>query len=69
MTYVAHTALDDDRLGHFKQMTNARSWLGLWELCSKFLSLFYSEFLLKIHHYARFYSFYASDCINIPNYN
>ena len=30
--------------------------LGLWELCSKFLSLFYSEFPLKSLHYAQFYS-------------
>ena len=43
--------------------------LGLWELCSKFPSLFYSEFLLKYHHYAQFYSFYASDSIIIPQYN
>ena len=40
--------------------------LGLWELCSKFLSLFYSEFLPKFHQYAYFYSFYASDFIIIP---
>ena len=30
--------------------------LGLWELCSKFLSLFYFEFPLKSLHYAQFYS-------------
>ena len=41
--------------------------LGLWELCSKFLSLFYSEFLLKSLHYAQFYSFYAPDSIIIPH--
>ena len=40
--------------------------VGLWELCSKFLSLFYSEFLPKFHQYAYFYSFYASDFIIIP---
>ena len=28
--------------------------LCLWELCSKFLSLFCSEFLLKSLHYAEF---------------
>ena len=39
--------------------------LGLWELCSKSLSLFYSEFLLKSLHYAQFYSFYATDSIII----
>ena len=38
---------------------------GLWELCSKFLSLFYSEFLLKSLHYAQFYSFHAYDFIII----
>ena len=43
-------------------------YVGLWELCSKFPSLFYSEFLLEIHRYAHFYSFYASDFINIPKY-
>ena len=32
---------------------------GLRELCSKFLSLFYSEFPLKSLHYAHFYSYYA----------
>ena len=35
----------------------ANQHLGLWKLCSKFLSLFYSEFLLKYLHYAQFYSF------------
>ena len=50
------------------QRTDMQSPLGLWELCSKFPSLFYSEFLLEIHHYAHFYSFYASDFINIPKY-
>ena len=30
--------------------------IGLWELCSKFLSLFYSEFLSK----SQLYSFYAA---------
>ena len=39
--------------------------LGLWELCSEFLSLFYSKFLLKWLHYAQFYSFYAYDLIII----
>ena len=39
--------------------------LDLWELCSKFLSLFFSEFLLKSIHYAQFYSFYAYDFIII----
>jgi len=29
--------------------------VGLWELCSKFLSSFYSKFLLKSLHYAQFY--------------
>ena len=43
-----------------------RCRVGLWELCSKFPSLFYSEFLLKFHHYAHFYSFYASHSIFIP---
>ena len=46
--------------------------LGLWELCSKFLSLFYSEFLLKSLHYAQFYSFYATDSIiilHLASYN
>ena len=40
-----------------------RKWhkIDLWELYSKFLSLFYSEFLLKSLHYALFYSFYAYD--------
>ena len=37
----------------------------MWELCSKFLSLFYSEFLLKSLHNAQFYSFYATDSIII----
>ena len=41
--------------------------VGLWELYSKFLSLFYSEFLLKSLHYAQFYSFYAPDSIIIPH--
>ena len=40
-------------------------FIGLWELYSKFLSLFYSEFLLKSLHYAQFYSFYAYDFIII----
>ena len=46
--------------------------LGLWELCSKFLSLFYSEFLLKSLHYAQLYSFYATDSIiilHLASYN
>ena len=34
----------------------AISIVGLRELCSKFLSLFYSEFPLKSLHYAHFYS-------------
>ena len=38
---------------------DVRHRVGLWELCSEFLSLFYSEFLLKFHHYGHFYSFYA----------
>ena len=38
--------------------------LGQWDLCFKFLSLFYSEFLLKSLHYAQFY-FYATDSIII----
>ena len=40
--------------------------IGLWELCSKFLSLFYSEFLSKSLHYAQFCSFYAAPSIIIP---
>ena len=39
--------------------------VGLWELCSKFLSLLYSEFLLKSLHYAQFHSFYDYDFIII----
>ena len=39
--------------------------VALWELCSKFLSLFYSEFLSESLHYAQFYSFYAYDFIII----
>ena len=39
--------------------------IGLWELCSKFLSLFYSKFLLKYLHYVHLYSFYAYDFIII----
>ena len=35
----------------------ANQHLGLWKLCSKYLSIFYSEFLLKYLHYAQFYSF------------
>ena len=31
--------------------------VGLRELCSKFLSLFYSEFSLKSFHYAYLYSY------------
>ena len=41
------------------------SQLGLWELCSKFLSLFYFEFFIKCLHYEQFYSFYAYDFIII----
>ena len=32
------------------------SKLGLRELCSKFSSLFYSEFPQKLYHYAHYYS-------------
>ena len=39
--------------------------LGLLELCSEFLSLFYSEFLLKSVYYAQFYSFCDYDFIII----
>ena len=39
--------------------------VSLWELCSKFLSLFYSEFLLQSLHFAQFYSFYATGSIII----
>jgi len=31
-------------------------YLGLWELCSKISSLFYSEFVLRTYHYAFYYS-------------
>ena len=31
-------------------------WLGLRELCSKFSSLFYSEFPQKLYHYAHYYA-------------
>ena len=40
--------------------------VGLWELCSKFPSLFYFEFLSEFLHYAQFYSFYAAPSIIIP---
>ena len=40
--------------------------VDLWELCSKFPSLFYSKFLSKSLHYAQFYSFYAAPSITIP---
>ena len=33
--------------------------VGLWELCSKFLLLFYSEFPLKFLHYAHKFPHYA----------
>ena len=48
---------------HLKGIRMERKWhkIGLWELYSKFLSLFYSEFLLQSLHYAQFYSFYAYD--------
>ena len=36
--------------------------VGLRELCSKFCSLCYSEFPLKITHYAHYHSFYAPHC-------
>ena len=39
--------------------------IGLWELCSKFPSLFYSNFFSKSLHFAQFYSFYAVS-ITIP---
>ena len=51
---------------HKEVRMEIREAVGLWELCSKFLSLFYSEFLPKFHQYAYFYSFYASDFIIIP---
>ena len=39
--------------------------IDLWELCSEFPSLFYSEFLSKSCHYAQFYyiNYYASSII------
>ena len=30
--------------------------VGLWELCSKSSSLFYSEFPQKLYHYAHYYA-------------
>ena len=39
---------------------------SLWELCSKFSSLFYSNVLSKSLHYAQFYTFYAAYSITIP---
>ena len=44
----------------------AQKSVGLWESCSKYPSLFYSEFLSKFLHYAQFYSFYAAPSIIIP---
>ena len=43
--------------------------IGLQELRFKFLSLFYSEFLLKSLHYAQFYSFYVYDFIIILHFS
>ena len=64
--FSMHHYVGFSQIGSHLLITHAR--VGLWELCSKFPSLFYSEFLLEIHHYAHFYSFYASDFINIPKY-
>ena len=44
-----------------------RQLVGLWELCSKLRSLFYSEFLSNSLHYAQFCSFYAAPTIIIPH--
>ena len=48
-------------------------WLGLWELCSKFSALFYSEFLFIMLNFSILFfyaassiAFYAASSIAIP---
>ena len=43
-------------VGTSKNINPPLGGLGLWELCSKFLSLFYFKFLLKPLYYAQFYA-------------